>query len=597
MYKEMVLIPFSRVNDTLTWFHCFNQHHPGRDRMLALMKTRVWWPGMATDVRQFVKTCHECQLGKAGQRTRAGFLQIFPATLPFQVVHIDIVGALPPTPFGNVYLLTMMDRFTRLAHAVPLKTDDAESVTKQFLEHWVLVYGPPESLITDRGSTFMSKLMKSVTGVWGIKHKYTSPYHPETDGAVERWHGWLKERLVLKSLEQNLDLQSGDYWDVIASSIAFAYNITPHSATRFSPYELVFGKQARLPLDWNLSLLNDVPTDTVDLKQYRQQLLFRMKVIRNTANENQTVYDARKKRQADKHRHSQSFGIGTLVRYNVSARNVGNKRKLSAQWEGPYVVKEKRGDVTYAIELQHGGDHRVVHVSTLKTYHVREAVDILEIKQEHSDEIVEFLKTLREVNRRAGHRSKYPLITNKHLLEVPMQLGQFMASLIPPKSRTLELFAGNGSLTQHIQGDVLAIEADTDLYCEGSKRASNAQWINIEVLSLDFLTRFVFNDKVRFDCIICNPIYDVAFSVLLVAQQMLNPNGCVIVLLPSNYFLANENIKSLYDGMALQIEYQWNIGAWCYFKWYNESKRRKTTDSVFVIRKLSVSEDINNKYN
>ena len=113
---------------------------------------------------------------------------------PFERIAIDVVGPLSMTPRKNRYVLTIMDFSSRYPEAVPLRRIDTESVLEVLL-HFFSRFGLPREHLSDRGSNFTATLMKEVTKRLGIDHIQASPYHPETNGMLERWHGTLKAML------------------------------------------------------------------------------------------------------------------------------------------------------------------------------------------------------------------------------------------------------------------------------------------------------------------------------------------------------------------------------------------------------------------
>lgn len=159
---------------------------------------------------------------------------------PFQRIAIDIVGPLQRSLKGNKYLLTLMDFATRYPEGVPLRRIDAESVAEA-LCHVFTRLGIPEEILSDRGSNFMSELMANMFGLLQVEHIKASPYHPETNGMLERFHATLKA-MLRKTRDHPKN------WDDWVPYVLFAYRDAPQAATGFSPFELLFGRGVRGPL-------------------------------------------------------------------------------------------------------------------------------------------------------------------------------------------------------------------------------------------------------------------------------------------------------------------------------------------------------------
>lgn len=160
---------------------------------------------------------------------------------PFVRVILDCVGSLPRTRSGHVYLLTLMCTTTRYPDAVPLCSLKAKAVVKA-LVMFFSTFGFPQVVQTDQGTNFMSRLFKQVLSQLKIKHVISSAYHPETQGALERFHQ------TLKSMLSKYCVESGKDWDEGQPLLLFAVRETVQESLGFSPAELVFGHTVRGPL-------------------------------------------------------------------------------------------------------------------------------------------------------------------------------------------------------------------------------------------------------------------------------------------------------------------------------------------------------------
>ena len=212
--------------------------HPGIRATQKLVTSRFVWPGINTDVRRWARTCLQCQRAKIHRHTTTP-----PAIFPtpgtrFEIVHIDIVGPLPPSK-GFTYLLTCVDRFTRWPEAIPLTNTTAESVAQAFLLGWVSRFGVPATIVTDRGRQFESQLWSSLMSLLGSKRSRSTAYHPQTNGTVERLHRQLKAALRAQT---NPDT----YMDTLPLALlgirtAIKENLKATTA------EMVYGTTLRLP--------------------------------------------------------------------------------------------------------------------------------------------------------------------------------------------------------------------------------------------------------------------------------------------------------------------------------------------------------------
>ena len=161
--SQRPLIPPQWRRIVFDLLHCLS--HPGIRATQKLITARYVWPGINADVCRWTHSCIQCQCAKI-QRHSSTPLSTFPKPdARFDVVHIDLVGPLPPSQ-GHTYLLTCIDRFTRWPEAIPLTTITAEAVAQAFLTGWIARFGIPS---TDRGRQFESKLWEALTTLLGVK--------------------------------------------------------------------------------------------------------------------------------------------------------------------------------------------------------------------------------------------------------------------------------------------------------------------------------------------------------------------------------------------------------------------------------------------
>jgi len=171
---------------------------------------------------------------------RAPLQPLPPIGEPFRRVAVDLVGPLRRTERGHRYILTLMDFASRYPEAIPLRRIDAETVADALCTVFTK-FGIPDEILSDQGSQFMSTLMKQVMELLGVDRIRTSPYHPETDGMLERFHGTLKQMMQKRG-------NASKEWDKYLPFLCFVYRDSVHAATGFTPFQLLFGKDVRGPL-------------------------------------------------------------------------------------------------------------------------------------------------------------------------------------------------------------------------------------------------------------------------------------------------------------------------------------------------------------
>ena len=236
-----VVVPKGRRQALLDMAHSgLVSGHFGVKKTYAKLSSHFIWPRMWVEVKAYVRSCGGCQRASRNTNARAPLQPLPCVGEPFHLVAFDLVGPIPKSVSGYRYILTMMDMFSKYLEAIPLKRVDNEAVLEGMLEIFSR-HGIPGTILTDQGSVFMSRLTKAVCQSLGIEQIRTSPYHPQSDGALERWHACLKG--MLKRSEADLK-----YWDRHLRYLLFAYRDTPHCVTGFSPFSLLFGREVKGPL-------------------------------------------------------------------------------------------------------------------------------------------------------------------------------------------------------------------------------------------------------------------------------------------------------------------------------------------------------------
>ena len=210
-----------------------------KDRVLQ----RYYWPGVFKDIAEYCRTCETCQRCQPrGTQFKAKMIPMPLISKPFQRIAMDIVGPLDRSRSGNRFILTICDYATRYPEAIALPSTEATRIAKHLVELFSRV-GIPEEILTDQGTNFMSALLQDIYQLLGIKRIRTTPYHAQTDGMVERFNS------TLKSMLKKFVASNARDWDEYLPYLLFAYREAPQESTGFSPFELLYGRHVRGPLD------------------------------------------------------------------------------------------------------------------------------------------------------------------------------------------------------------------------------------------------------------------------------------------------------------------------------------------------------------
>ena len=333
--------------------------HLGKKKTADRILRRFYWPSLFRDVADFCRSCSACQ--KSGRR-KVSVSPMVPLPIisePFRRMAMDIVGPLPRSRSGNRFVLVLCDYATRYPEAVPMRTVDAEAVADELVKVFSRV-GIPEEILTDQGTNFTSKLLGELYRLQNIKALRTSPYHPQTDGLVERFNGTLKDMLRKTAQEDGKD------WDKLLPYLLFAYREVPQSSTGFSPFELLYGWDVRGPLDvvkeqWETNPIGEesVVSHVLLMRERLEQMCTLVQGNLQEAQGRQKTWFDRKARER-----TLLPGDRVLVLLPTSTS------KLLAQWYGPYQVLRRVGKVNYEVEM---GDRRkkkrILHINLLREWH------------------------------------------------------------------------------------------------------------------------------------------------------------------------------------------------------------------------------------
>eukprot|EP00731_Ephydatia_muelleri_P008908 Em0004g1246a len=162
--------------------------HLGEAKTLNRLRERFYWPGYSEDAVEWCKTCPTCAARKNPSRKSRAPLQSVTAGYPLQLVAVDIVGPLTPSKTENTYILVASDYFTRWVEAYAIPNQEAVTVANKLVDEFFCRFSVPEQLHSDQGRQFEANVMQEVCRLLQIDKTRTTPYHPQSDGLVERFN-------------------------------------------------------------------------------------------------------------------------------------------------------------------------------------------------------------------------------------------------------------------------------------------------------------------------------------------------------------------------------------------------------------------------
>lgn len=341
-------------------------------------KNKYYFPGMLSMIERFASSCHECQSKK-----NYGSRPLYPIDLNAQrpydpnihSVVIDLVGPLTPsvplidqlqmkrikeqekkglscasfTPRRFKYLLTVIQEATRFVVAIPLQNVTAPTVALSFLEHYVLKYGPPHSVHSDRGTVFLSSLFKYVCKALQMAKSVSASFNPTSSAKVERCH-----RTIINRLSACVGSDSHN-WTTYLPYVLYSYNSSIHSSTGFSPYHLLYGKQPQFGFERNLPVIPEpvLTSFPITVKHFFEGMQ-RLKYI---ASKNMEKYTQKYIQRHNAKSNPIDFDVSDLVYLRCATRSLpppgdsdttDNPQpkermsfKLAPKWFGPLKVIQK----------------------------------------------------------------------------------------------------------------------------------------------------------------------------------------------------------------------------------------------------------------
>nr|GEY40431.1 putative nucleotidyltransferase, ribonuclease H [Tanacetum cinerariifolium] len=254
----------------------------------------------------------------------------------------------------------LVDRLTKFAHFLPIHKDYPVSrLAEIFQQEIVRLHGTPSAIVSDRDPRFTSRFWKGLQKAWGTRLKFSTAFHPQTDGQSERTIQTLEDMLRSCALEW-----TGN-WDDYICLVKFAYNNSWHASIKCAPFEMLYGRKFRAPICWD-----QVGERVIEGPEMIEVTNAKVAVAKEKLKEART----RQKSYADKHRRELEFQTSDHVFLKVSPvrgiRHFGIKGKLSPHFIGPFEILDRVGEVSYRLALppQLSHVHDVFHVSLLRGY-------------------------------------------------------------------------------------------------------------------------------------------------------------------------------------------------------------------------------------
>lgn len=329
------------VPNNCRWLICRLNHddtgHFGAEKTMERIKKNYWFKGMSKFIKKYVSSCMNCLYMKHLSGPKPGMLHPIPkGKVPFETIHIDHVGPFIRSKQKNTHILVLVDGFTKFTIVEPVKNTKVKYVIK-ILENFIYLFGVPNRLITDRGSAFTSKTMKTFCESFGIKHIMNAVATPRANGQCERINETVLESLRCLSVNDD----SEEMWDTHLKKVQFGINSNVNKSTGETPLKVLIGIDSA---SWSesklLHAIKENPKQT-NLSELRNKVSDKISHAQSKAKES---FDKKRKKQVP-------FKTNDLVMVRkTSFTNTGTSKKLLPVFKGPFRVTTVLPNDRYVVE-------------------------------------------------------------------------------------------------------------------------------------------------------------------------------------------------------------------------------------------------------
>ena len=324
--------------------------HFGEERTLEMMKRNWRWRGLTTDVTDYVRSCVRCQKTKHDTRKSAGLLFPIVAEYPWHIVTMDFVSRFTPASrTQNNQCLVIIDKFSKYTILEGCHTNiDAKETARIFIKRVVSPFGVPKVVISDRGPQFSSAVWREILETLGTRVALAATHHPQTDGQSERAIQTLLRMVRTFAAEQQ------EMWEDLLPMFELALNHAVNRATKHSPFQTLFGKSPRTPLDFaREGFADDSPSASPapTASQWAQKWNTARKQLWDFIQRNQLKVALEMKRRYDQGRKPLHLEPGDMVLLSVlSHAALGGVRKHRERYVGPYIVESRIHENAYSLK-------------------------------------------------------------------------------------------------------------------------------------------------------------------------------------------------------------------------------------------------------
>ncbi|MCO5614443.1 hypothetical protein L7F22_068725 [Adiantum nelumboides] len=314
-------------------------YHKGKDLVLRRVP-------LVKEIEKILMFCHDGVCGGHFAQEITSRFPIF-AYGPFEKWGIDAIGPLPRTSTGKQYILIATDYMTRWVKAASVARITATDVSKFVLDYIYSRFGTPLEILSDRGPGFRADLLDALLENLSIKHVHSTPYYPQCNGLVEKTNGVLCKIITKHVRDRPQD------WDKHLTAALWAYRTSFKVSTQFTPYHLVYGQEALLPIEVELGSLRVLARETTSSKEKLEQRILdlqRLELDREAAIDYYITQANKKREEFNNKVKEKKLEEGKLVMRYDSRLDLSHNKKFLQRWEGPYVIFKKFKNGSYRLQ-------------------------------------------------------------------------------------------------------------------------------------------------------------------------------------------------------------------------------------------------------
>ena len=360
--NRRVVLPKSLISTILDYYHDYElSGHLCFDKTYLKIKERYYWENMYNDIKDYIKSCETCT-AYHNRYLNEQELQVIKSDYPWQTLIMDFEGPLPTTEQNNTYILVITDHYSNYVEAFPVQDITSKITAKILFNHIFCKYGSPEVIISDRGTHFTASIITELCELMQTQKKFSTAYHPQTNGKVERFNRTILSMLAKYCGEHN------STWDKFLHQLVFAYNTSKHASTGESPYCVIYGREARTPLDVisNSNPISSLPVDkyVLHLRDELNKIWKYVDINKRVHNDYNIKYQKKKVRKKSK----LQYKIGDKILVYFPQIPVNRNRKFYSKWKGPYKILQLDGLNCKVENCMKEGEVSDVHLSRTKPY-------------------------------------------------------------------------------------------------------------------------------------------------------------------------------------------------------------------------------------